>query len=99
MTMSSPIQMPALPPKPAIRTNDLTQAVSLKAGHPLNTEVMMNVFALSLDDVHSAATSSEKFDPFDSIASILVAAEGPKGIVASAPHNLAGRVTEKGGPG
>ena len=59
----------------------------------------MDVFVLSLHDRRCATTSSEKFDPFNSIASILVAAEGPKGIVASAPHNLTGRVTEKGGPG
>ena len=94
MTMSSPIQRPALPPGPATQTNDLIQTVSPKTGHSVNAEVIPEVFALSLDDAHSATTSSEKFDPFNSIASILVAAEGPKGIVASAPHNLIGLATE-----
>ena len=73
--------------------------VSPKTGHPVNREVIPKVFALSLGDAPSPTTSSEKFDPFKSIASILVAAEGPKGIVASALQNLIGLVTEKGGPG
>ena len=73
--------------------------ISPKTGYSVNTEVIPEVFALSLGNAHSATTSSEKFDPFKSIASILVAAEGPKGIVASALQNLIGLVTEKGGPG
>ena len=91
--------MPVLLTRSATRTNDLIRAGSLKAESPLNTEVITDVFVLSFHDRHRATPSPEKFDPFDSIASILVAAEGPKGIVASAPHNLTGLVTEKGGPG